>query len=95
MTSKLSQLAERREHLVTQAAAQRDALAQNMAPWRAPLALADQGVATCRTLVRHPALLLGATFMLAVLYRRRAAKWPGFLWVGWQIGHRILKDRKI
>ena len=40
MNSTLTQLAERREHLVAQAAAQRTALAQNAAPWRAPLALA-------------------------------------------------------
>ena len=45
MNEKLIRLAERRERLVAQAAAQRMALAQNIEPWRNPLARADQGLA--------------------------------------------------
>ena len=72
MSSKLTQLAERREHLVAQAAAQRTALAQSAAPWRAPLALADRGVEALRTIRRHPTWLLGAALVLVALRPGRA-----------------------
>ena len=91
MNSKLSQLAERREHLVAQAAAQRTALAQNAAPWRASLALADRGMDVLRTLRRHPAWLLGATLLLVALRPGRAGKLTRFAWVGWQIGRRVFR----
>lgn len=91
MNSKLTQLAERRDHLVAQAAAQRTALAQNAAPWRAPLALADRGVEALRTIRRHPGLLLGAALLLVALRPGRAGKWTRFAWVGWQVGRRVLR----
>lgn len=93
MNSKSTRLAERREHLVAQAAAQRVALAHNLEPWRAPLALADRGVAALRTIRRHPAVLLGAALVFAVVRPRRAAKWSRFLWVGWQVGRRVFRSR--
>lgn len=85
-------LAERRENLVAQAAAQRLALAQTVAPWRAPLALADRGLAALRTARRYPLLLLGAALVFARLRPGRAGKWPRYLWAGWQIGRRIFRD---
>lgn len=91
MNRTLSQLAERREHLVAQAAAQRTALAQHAAPWRAPLALADRGIETLRTIRRHPAWLLGATLVLVALRPGRAGKWTRFAWVGWQVGRRVFR----
>lgn len=93
MNSKSTQLAERRERLVAQAAAQRVALAHNLEPWRAPLALADRGVAAVRAIRQHPALLLGAALVFAAIRPRRAAKWSRFLWVGWQVGHRVFRNR--
>jgi len=91
MNSKLTQLAERREYLVAQAAGQRTALAQNVAPWRAPLALADRGLEALRTIRRHPGLLLGAALLLVALRPGRAGKWTRFAWVGWQVGRRFLR----
>ena len=91
MNSTLTQLAERREHLVAQAAAQRTALAQHAAPWRAPLALADRGLDILRTIRRHPAWLLGATLVLVALRPGRAGKLTRFAWVGWQVGRRVLR----
>lgn len=91
MNSKLIELAERREHLVAQAAAQRTALAQSAAPWRAPLALADRGVEALRTIRRHPAWLLGATLLLVALRPGRAGRWTRFAWVGWQVGRRLFR----
>jgi len=90
MNSTLKRLAERREHLVVQAAAQRNALAQDMAPWRAPLALADRGVEAVRTIRRHPALLLGAAFLFAAIRPKRAGQWTRYLWIGWQLGRKMM-----
>jgi hypothetical protein len=91
MNRKLTQLAERREHLVAQAAAQRTALAQNAAPWRAPLALADRGVEALRTIRRHPGWLLGAALLLAALRPGRAGRWTRLAWVGWQVGRSVFR----
>jgi len=90
MNGRLTELAERRERLVAQAAAQRTALAQNAAPWRAPLALADRGVEALRTIRRHPAWLLGATLLLVAVRPGRAGRWTRFAWVGWQVGRKLL-----
>jgi YqjK-like protein len=90
MNSTLTRLAERRERLVAQSAAQRAALAKNAATWRAPLALADRGVEALRAIKRHPAWVLGAVLMFATLRPRRAGRWTRFAWVGWQIGRKLL-----
>ncbi|OJW95386.1 YqjK family protein [Thiobacillus sp. 65-1402] len=90
MNGKSTRLAERRERLVAQAAAQRAALAQNLAPWRAPLALADQGVAALRCLGRHPALLVGATLTIAALRPKRLGRAIGLVWGTWQFGRKLL-----
>ena len=90
MNSTLTQLAKRREYLVAQAAIQRTALAQNAAPWRVPLALADRGVEAIRTIRRHP--VLGAVLMLAALRPGRAGKWTRFAWVGWQVGRGLFRS---
>jgi len=61
MNKKLILLAERRERLIAQAAAQRMVLAQNIEPWRVPLARADQGLAALRYIKNHPAWVVGAS----------------------------------
>ena len=92
MSKKLIRLAERREHLVAQAAAQRLALAQNIEPWRIPLARADQGLAALRYIKSHPVWIAGGVFLLAALRPGRAGKWLGRGWAAWQI-IRKLRDR--
>lgn len=92
MNQKLTRLAERRSQLVAQAAAQRTALAHDVEPWRARLALADRGVAVLRYFGRHPALMAGTALLLAVLRPRRAAKWLQRGWVVWQIGRRLRRS---
>lgn len=92
MKSKLTQLAERREHLVAQAAAQRAALAQNLEPWRAPLALADRCVAALRYFKRHPALLVGAALMIAALGRKRTGRRLSRLWMVLRLGQKLLRN---
>lgn len=79
-------LAERRNQLVTQAAAQRIELAQHMEPWRARLALADRGIAVFRYVRRHRALMVGAAVLLAALRPQRAGTWLKRGWAMWQIG---------
>ncbi len=91
MNGKLTELAERRALLVAQVAAQRIALAQNAAPWRAPLALADRGVDAIRTIRRHPAWLLGAVLLIVALRPGRVGKFTRLAWVGWQAGRRLFR----
>jgi hypothetical protein len=89
VNKQLTRLAERRRELVAQAAAQRAALAQTVEPWRARLALADQGVAVFRYVRRHPALLMGAAFLLAAWRPRRVGTWLQRGWMAWQLGRRL------
>jgi len=89
MNDKLIQLAERRERLVAQAAAQRMALAQNIEPWRIPLALADQGLTAVRFIKSHPTWIAGGGFLLAALRPGRIGKWLRRGWVMWQIMHKL------
>lgn len=92
MNRKLTHLAERRSQLVARAAAQRTALAHDLAPWRARLALADRGIAALRYVKRHPALMVGAALLLAALRPRRVGTWLQRGWVAWQIGRRLRRS---
>lgn len=89
MNEKLIRLAERRERLVAQAAAQRMALAQNIEPWRTPLARADQGLAALRYIKSHPAWIVGGVVLLAALRPGGVWKWLGRGWVTWQMMHKL------
>lgn len=89
MNKKRLRLAERRERLVAQASAQRAALAENVEPWRMPLALADQGLSALRYIRRHPEWIAGIVVLIAALRPRRAGKWLGRGWVTWQVMHKL------
>jgi len=89
MNDKLIRLAERRERLVAQAAAQRMALAQNIEPWRNPLARVDQGLAALRYIKSHPAWIVGGVALLAALRPGRVGKWLGRGWVTWQMVNKL------
>lgn len=89
MNRKLAQLADRRRQLVAQAAFQRAALAQDVVPWRARLALVDQGVAAIRYLRSRPFLILGAALLFVAVRPRGAGKWLRRGWLAWQIGRRL------
>jgi hypothetical protein len=67
----LARIAERRRWLVSQAAAQRQVLSQEMAQWKPRLALADRGIAVYRYVRRYPALLAGAAVVAVLLRPRR------------------------
>ena len=89
MNKKLLRLAERRERLVAQTAAQRVAVAENIEPWRMPLALADQGLSALRYIRRHPEWIAGVVVLIAALRPGRAGKWLGRGWVTWQVLHKL------
>jgi hypothetical protein len=94
MNKKRIRLAERRERLVAQAAAQRSTLAQNIEPWRHPLARVDQGLAVLRKIKRHPAWIAGGVALLTALRpgRVRAAgigKWLTRGWATWQMVQKL------
>jgi hypothetical protein len=76
MNKKLANIAERRQELVEQAARQRATLAQNIEPWRAPLALADRGLSIARYVRQNPVFMVGAVAIFGLLRRRtRVGKW--------------------
>jgi hypothetical protein len=85
MNKKLIRLAERRERLVTRAAEQRVVLAQNIEPYRIPLALADRGMNALRYIRHHPEWIIGGVVLLAALRPGRVGKWLGRGWVTWQM----------
>jgi hypothetical protein len=89
MNKKLLRLAERRERLVAQTSAQRVALAENIEPWRMPLALADQGLRVLRYIGRHPEWIAGVVVLIVALRPGRAGKWLGRGWVTWQVMHKL------
>ena len=90
MNEKLIRLAERRERLVAQAAAQRMALAQSIEPWRQPLARADQGLAALRYIKGHPAWIVGGVvLLLGVLRPVRVGKWLTRGWATWQLVNKL------
>lgn len=89
MNNKLAQLAERRRQLVAHATAQRTALAHNLEPWHARLALVDRGVSVLRYLGRNPVLMVAPALLLVILRPRHAGKWLQRGLVMWQIGRRL------
>ena len=89
MNANLVRLAERRERLVAQAAMQRRTLAQDIEPWRIPLALADQGLTALRYIKSHPEWIVGVVVLLAALRPRHIGKWLGRGLVSWQVVQRL------
>lgn len=89
MTAASEKLAARRTRLIAQAAAQRVALAHQMQPWRARLAVADRGVAAVRTAARYPLLLAAVAALLVVWRPRGAVRWLQYGWMGWQVARKL------
>jgi hypothetical protein len=89
MNKRARHLAAKRERLIAQAAQQRAVLAQQMEPWRARLAIADQGVAAVRTAGRHPLLLAGIAVLLVVWRPRGAVKWLQYGVMAWQVARKL------
>lgn len=85
MTKKSARLVEQRENLIELAAVQRTALAQNIEPWRIPLARVDQGLTALRVIKRNPAWIVGGIVLLTALRPYRFVNWLRGGWVAWRM----------
>ena len=90
MNEKLTHLGERRERLIANAEAQRNALAQNVESWRRPLMLADQGVAAIRFIQRHPFWMGSVVILLTALRPGRFGEKLRRGWIAWQVIRKLL-----
>lgn len=89
MNQKLILVAEKRERLISRAAAQRSALGREIEPWRVPLALTDRGLVALRYIRNHPKWMFGGMVLLVILRPRIANKWLGRALLSWQVLGRL------
>lgn len=90
MSTKLTQLAERRKCLIDQSSQQRTMLAQAVHPWRETLARADQGIAALHYVKQHPLWLVAAGgLVLSIAGPSRVWRWLGRGMVGLQLLSRL------
>lgn len=90
MTKKLQILGQRRERLVLEAAKQRVQLAQTVDVWRAPLALADQGLAALDFIKKYPVLTVASSAVLMRLVKKSfIGKWFGRGMMAWQFARNL------
>jgi hypothetical protein len=90
MNKKLLVLALRRESLVLETEQQRMQLAHIVDTWRAPLALADQGLAAIRFIRKHPIWMASCgAFLLKLLRPSRLGKWFQRGLMVWQVIKRL------
>lgn len=83
MNDSMFKLMQNRSKLLAKIAAQRGQMTEIEAEWRAPMALADRGVAIVRFLRCHPLLVSGA--MAIILFRRRSMTgMTGLMWGVWR-----------
>lgn len=88
MNKYMAAVMQRRSELLAKIAAQRGEMAEIGARWRAPLALADRGLAVMRFLRSHPVLVAGVAILIMIRRRGVADLVKG----GWRIwkGYRFL-----
>lgn len=86
MNDSMFKLMQNRSKLLAKIATQRGQMTEIEAEWRAPLALADRGVAVVRFLRCHPLLVSGA--MAIILFHRRSMTGmtglTGLMWGVWR-----------
>ncbi len=90
MNERLLRVREQRARLVERAARQREALAEDVAAFATPIALADRGLAIVRYIRARPGLMAAAAALVVVLRPRRSFAWirSGFaLWQTWRWLH--------
>jgi hypothetical protein len=92
MDRNLARLAERRKRLVNRAAVQRVALAQNIAPWHIPLALADRSISAWHFIKRHPKWMAGGVVVLVALGPGRVGSWVGRGLLAWRVLDALLSS---
>jgi hypothetical protein len=81
---RLAQIHARRERLLAKAAAQREEVVLLLAPWQAPLAVADKGLTVAAYLRAHPSIVLVAVAAVVVLSPKRAFRWARRSFAVWR-----------
>ncbi len=89
--SALAQILERRERLLTEAEAQRRALAEGIAVCRSVLVVVDRGMVWAAWLRARPYVVVAAATAIAVLRPRLALAWSARVLTLWRVG-RLLYD---
>jgi len=89
--SALPQILERRERLLTEAEAQRRALAEGIAVCRSVLVVVDRGMVWAAWLRARPYVVVAAATAIAVLRPRLALEWSARALTLWRVG-RLLYD---
>jgi len=92
---RIAQIHARRERLLARSAAQRDEIALLLAPLKAPLAVADRGIAVAQYLRAHPGLVAIAAAVVVVVSPKRAFRWArrGFaVWRSYRWATRALRE---
>lgn len=87
--NRAERISRRRNELIAKAAMQRSELAAALGSLRAPLALADKGVAAIDLIKRHPGISVAVVTAVALIYPRRALRlaqraillWRGVRWI--------------
>ncbi len=92
MSTRLLELAQRREHLIEEAAVQRIAVARDIEPWRTPLTLADYGLTTLRFVLSHPVWIISGV-LFSVVRPGRMGKWLRYGWATWQLVKNLNKSK--
>ena len=83
--SAIERIRQRRAELITRAAQQRDDIAAAIGTMRAPLAVADKGLAAVAYVRSHPGIAAAAIVAAAVISPRRTVRWAQravFVWRG-------------
>lgn len=75
MNKKLARLAQRRELLIADAAAQRLALREHISPLKSTLSHADRGLSILRYVKQRPIVAMVATALFGILKPTRFGSW--------------------
>lgn len=89
--SALAEILARRERLLAEAEAQRDALSRGIGVCRSVLVVVDRGIAWARWLRARPYLVVAAATVIAVLRPKFALVWSARLLTLWRIGRLLFE----
>jgi len=82
--AQIIELVRRRERLLANCDAQREALALAVDRWKAPIGVADRVLDTARFLRRHPVVLGAVVAVAAAVERRGLWRWARRAFVAWR-----------
>ena len=89
MNEQERRIAARRARLIARIDAERITLAQDLEPWRAPLAVVDHGLDVLRYLRNRPAWIVGGVALLIGLRPGTAGRWLRNGLLAWQLVHEL------